>query len=159
MVAPTWTYLLFLILLIAFGIPLSIIDVREHRLPNVLTGSLLLSTLCLVTGSAITVHNHHRLIESFVGALSLPTFYILVSLMTKGGVGIGDVKLSISVGLISGYFGWSVLWISTFLAIATGAIFSILSMIIGKVSAKDAIPFGPFILLGQLLALLSLNLN
>lgn len=157
MVAPTWTYLLFLTLLIAFGIPLSIIDVREHRLPNVLTGSLLLSTLCLVTGSTITVHNHHRLIESFVGALSLPTFYILVSLMTNGGVGIGDVKLSISVGLISGYFGWSVLWISTFLAVATGAIFSISSMIIGKVSAKDAIPFGPFILLGQLLALLSLH--
>ena len=159
MVAPTWTYLLFLTLLIAFGIPLSIFDVREHRLPNVLTGSLLLSTLCLVTGSAITVHNHHRLIESFVGALSLPTFYILVSLMTKGGIGIGDVKLSISVGLISGYFGWSVLWISTFLAVATGAIFSISSMIIGKVSAKDAIPFGPFILLGQFLALLSLHLN
>ena len=159
MVAQTWTYLLFLTLLIAFGIPLSIFDVREHRLPNVLTGSLLLSTLCLVTGSAITVHNHHRLIESFVGALSLPTFYILVSLMTKGGIGIGDVKLSISVGLISGYFGWSVLWISTFLAVATGAIFSISSMIIGKVSAKDAIPFGPFILLGQFLALLSLHLN
>ena len=154
--ASTWTYVLFLILLITFGIPLSIIDVREHRLPNVLTGSLLFSTLCLVTGSDITVHNHHRLIESFVGALSLPAFYILVSLITRGGVGMGDVKLSISVGVISGYFGWSVLWMSTFLAVAAGAIFSILSMIIGKVSAKDAIPFGPFILLGQFLALLPL---
>lgn len=156
MVAPTWTYILFLILLITFGVPLSIIDVREHRLPNVLTGALLLLSLCLAAAGAITLQNHHRLVESFLGALSLPAFYLLVSLITRGGVGMGDVKLSISVGLISGYFGWSVLWMSTFLAVATGAIFSISSMIIGKVSAKDAIPFGPFILLGQFLALLPL---
>jgi leader peptidase (prepilin peptidase)/N-methyltransferase len=156
MMAPTWTYILFLILLITFGIPLSFIDIREHRLPNLLTGALLFLSLCLVAAGAITFQNHHRLVESFLGALSLPAFYLLVSLITRGGVGMGDVKLSISVGLISGYFGWSVLWMSTFLAVAMGAVFSISSMIIGKVSAKDAIPFGPFILLGQFLALIAL---
>ena len=44
------TSVTFIFLLITFGIPLSVFDIRQHRLPNALTGSLFFSSL----GSAVT---------------------------------------------------------------------------------------------------------
>ena len=70
--------------------------------------------------------------------------------MTKGkGMGFGDVRLALLVGLFN-RFPNNVLAI--LMAFVLGAVFSVILMIFGKKGMKDRIAFGPFMLLGSVSA-------
>ena len=69
----------------------------------------------------------------------------------------GDVKLAFPLGFISGFFGIRAVWISNFFAISIGALFSIVLLLFARAGVKSTIPFGPFMLFGQLLCLLLLT--
>lgn len=79
-------------------------------------------------------------------------FFLLLFLITKGkGMGFGDVKLSFLLGLI---LGFPKIILALYLAFLTGAILGIILIIWRKKrSIKDTIPFGPFLILGTILAL------
>ena len=147
----------FIILLIIFGIPLSVFDVRHHRLPNLLTGSLFLSSLGAAIPSSILHDEKHHLVLSFCGAVAMIALYLLLALLSRGGLGMGDVKLAAPLGLISGFFGPQAVWLTNFIAILVGAIFAIGLLIFARAGVKSAIPFGPFMLFGQLLCLILLT--
>jgi len=151
------TPITFIILLITFGIPLSVFDIRHHRLPNVLTGALFLSSLGAAITSSILHHEKHHLVLSFCGAIAMTAFYLLLTLLSGGGLGMGDVKLAAPLGLISGFFGLQAIWITNFIAIFVGAIFAIGLLIFARAGVKSVIPFGPFMLFGQLLCLILLT--
>ena len=80
-------------------------------------------------------------------------FFWLLIFLTKGrGMGGGDMKLGLLVGLFNG-FPYNVLAI--FLGFLSGAVISVFLMALGKKTMKDTIPFGPFLLLGSVLAYLA----
>ncbi len=67
-------------------------------------------------------------------------------------MGFGDVKLSVGIGIFLGvYMGVSALWY----AFVLGAIYGLVLMALRKAGAKSEVPFGPFLILGFLLALLT----
>ncbi len=86
---------------------------------------------------------------SAIGAF---VFFLILFLITKGkGMGFGDVKLSFLLGLI---LGFPKIILALYLAFLTGAIIGIILIIWRKKrSIKDTIPFGPFLILGTILAL------
>lgn len=67
------------------------------------------------------------------------------------GMGYGDIKLGLLIGLFNG-FPNNILAI--FLGFMLGAIYSVFYIIVGKKTVKDTIPFGPFLILGSLVAFL-----
>jgi leader peptidase (prepilin peptidase)/N-methyltransferase len=69
------------------------------------------------------------------------------------GLGLGDVKLLGVVGLVLGWFGWGVLMAGVFLGLLTGALVSVLLLLTRRVGWRTAIPFGPPLLAGAVLAL------
>ena len=74
----------------------------------------------------------------------------VVSLITKGAMGFGDVKLFGVIGLIGGAFcTYSTLLVSLIVSV----IVSVIGMIRKKIGRKDAIPFGPCIAVGYLIVL------
>lgn len=146
----------FIFVLILLGAPLTMADFRDHRLPNALTGALLLTSLSIVTISCLARHRYQSLRLSAIGALLSVSFYLLVALLSRGGLGAGDIKLSASLGVISGFYSFSMLWVSTCLAIASAAFFAIWVITCKKAKVESAIAFGPFMLLGQLIPLLFL---
>ncbi len=150
----SWSALALWVVLAVFGLPLIVTDLRLHRLPNSLTFSLLLATLITVIVIAIRDHDFHRLASSLLGGVGLGAFYLLIALISKGGMGMGDVKLSLSVGSISGYFGLRIVLVSSFTAFALGSVIGLLLIFFGKAGRKSAIPFGPFMILGQFVGLL-----
>lgn len=82
----------------------------------------------------------------------LSLFFAFLIIITKGkGMGWGDVKFVLFIGIALG-FPNSV--IAVFLAFLTGAIFSIGLIIFGKKSFGQTIPFGPFLSLGAYIALI-----
>ncbi|MEE3063264.1 MAG: A24 family peptidase [Actinomycetota bacterium] len=77
---------------------LSCYDVRQRRLPNLLTlpgAGVILVAACWGGRGAFAL----------AGAAALATLYLLVHLISPAGMGAGDVKLAIGVGGLAGCFG------------------------------------------------------
>jgi len=77
-------------------------------------------------------------------------FIFLIWLITKGkGMGFGDVKLAFLMGLV---LGWPMIVVAYFLAFLTGAIAGVILILVNKKKFKDKIAFGPFLILGMIIA-------
>lgn len=89
---------------------------------------------------------------SVVGALGVSSFFALLIVLTRGkGMGWGDVKYAVFLGLALGFP--SVL-AAVFLAFLSGAVFSLGLIVLRKKRFGQTVPFGPFLSLGAFLTLL-----
>lgn len=122
---------------------LSVYDVTQRRLPNVLT---LPGAAVIVVGAVVAGHG----MAALSGAAALTTVYLLVHLVAPTSMGAGDVKLAIGLGAVTGCFGAEV-W---FLA-AIGA--PLLTAVLGTVAwlgwSAKAVPHGPSMCLASAMAL------
>ncbi len=130
--------------MVFIGIPVCILDIRSYHIPNGLTlggwgTGLILLALYLpaqleiyLSGSAMAL------------AVFLPVFYLF-----PGKMGGGDVKLALLVGGLTGPFRW-------FFAHFTAVFFGILFFLVVHKTHfhKKSLPFGPFLCLGGVTALL-----
>jgi len=87
--------------------------------------------------------------DSFAGAAAGFFLLLLIALVSKGGMGGGDVKLFALIGFVVGI---KTMLLSFLFATFYGAFFGIIAMLLGFVKKKQAIPFGPFIAIGTLTA-------
>ncbi len=75
----------------------------------------------------------------------------LLSIATNGGIGGGDMKLYLFIGLLSGI---TVTLLSLFLASLFGSFYGIIQRYRGKLMPKQPIPFGPFIATATIISFL-----
>ena len=87
-------------------------------------------------------------------AAALFAFYFLLALVYPAGMGFGDVKLAGVLGLFLGWLGWGELAVGAFLGFLIGAVAGIGLIVAGRAGRKTAIPFGPYMLAGALIAVL-----
>jgi leader peptidase (prepilin peptidase)/N-methyltransferase len=66
-------------------------------------------------------------------------------------MGLGDVKMAAVMGIMLGYPN---VLVAIFLAIVTGGIIAVILLATRKKGRKQGIPFGPFLALGTMLALI-----
>jgi leader peptidase (prepilin peptidase) / N-methyltransferase len=85
--------------------------------------------------------------DPLLGAFIGFTLLFLLAVVSRGGMGGGDVKLFAVIGLV---LGWKGVLLALFLSTLYGSIVGIIGLIIGKVERGKPIPFGPFIALGAL---------
>ncbi|MBI3577579.1 prepilin peptidase [Candidatus Gottesmanbacteria bacterium] len=89
---------------------------------------------------------------SILSAIGAAAFFLFLFLVTRGrGMGLGDVKLAFLLGLI---LGFPTIVIALYTAFLTGAAVGIILMIGGKKTLKSHVPFGPFLILGAMFAML-----
>ena len=81
--------------------------------------------------------------------LAAGLFLLAIAVVSRGGMGGGDIKLGALMGL---YLGLTNLAIAFFLAFLIGGVTGLVLMISGNKGRKDAVPFGPFLSLGAILA-------
>jgi len=83
-------------------------------------------------------------------ALGSFSFLGILYLVTKGkGIGFGDVKLAIFMGL---FLGWPKIVVAMYLAFILGSIFGLVGIMLKKINRKSHIAFGPFLILGTIIA-------
>jgi leader peptidase (prepilin peptidase)/N-methyltransferase len=70
-------------------------------------------------------------------------------------MGFGDVKLAPVLGAYLGWLSYGTLAVGAFLGFLYGGVVGILAMAVGKAGRKSKLPFGPFMLLGVLTAVLA----
>ena len=94
-----------LVLFAVCGVALFVIDVREHRLPNALTGTLAIGATALLLTSTLTASSdsllHGRAIPTLVGAMAYCMAMFIQSALEQASM--GDVKLAAGLGL---YTAW-----------------------------------------------------
>jgi len=76
-------------------------------------------------------------------------FWLLWRLTKKKGIGFGDVKLGLLMGL---FLGFPQTIIALFLAFLTGAFCAVILMLTGKKKFGQTVPFGPFLVIGTIIA-------
>lgn len=104
--------------------------------------------LCIFLGVlGIVLAIYSDPVSRLIGALVAGAFFAFLILITKGkGMGMGDLKLVIPLGL---FFGWPSITLVLMFAFLTGAVVGLLEIAFHKNSMKGTIPFGPFLALGS----------
>ncbi len=124
----------------------SFIDLAYRIIPDVITLPGILVGL-----AASTLVTSVGLGNALLGALIGGGLFLLVAIVSKGGMGGGDIKL---IAMIGAFLGWQDVFVTIFLAALSGAVSGLFLIIVKKKGRKDALPFGPFLALGALFALL-----
>jgi leader peptidase (prepilin peptidase)/N-methyltransferase len=133
------------IALILLVVPAALIDVEHRIIPNRLTG--LGALLALVIGLALDPGGEP---ERLIAGAAAGGFLLIAALAYPGGMGMGDVKLAAVMGLFLGPAVAAAVLVGLLAGVLVGAV------IIARKGARDgrktAIPFGPFLALGALVA-------
>jgi leader peptidase (prepilin peptidase)/N-methyltransferase len=131
--------------LVLLVVPAALIDLEHRIIPNRLTAAG--AILALALGTALDPAGEP---ERLLAATAAGGFLLLAAIAYPGGMGIGDVKLAGVMGL---FLGRSVA-AALVVALLSGALVGM--VIIARKGAragrKTAVPFGPFLTFGALVA-------
>ena len=147
-----WHILIYLILCSAL-IVITFIDLDFQIIPDVIT--LPGIVIGFIAGSFLMPdpfmrYSHLAFLSSLIGFLAGGGLYYAIAVLSKGGMGGGDIKMMAMVGAL---MGWKSVILTTFLGSLTGAIVGIFLMVFKGKGRKTKIPFGPFLALGVLITL------
>jgi leader peptidase (prepilin peptidase) / N-methyltransferase len=137
----------------AVGVTLAYVDLREHRLPDVLTalalacGGVFLGLAAVATGDWIGYG------RAWLTAAVMFAAFLGLAMLRPADLGLGDVKLAGVIGLMLGWLGWGEAVLGAFLGFLFGGLAGVLLLLAGKAGRRTAIPFGPFMLVGALVAI------
>jgi len=132
--------------LVSLLIVVSFIDYRYFLIPNkVIIVGFVLGFLSHLVFPTITWQN------IVLGFLAGGGVLWLLAILSKGGLGGGDIKLAALIGF---YLGWRKVLIALFLGALTGSVVGLVLIISKKITSKDPLPFGPFLSFGVFLNIL-----
>ncbi|MFF1649050.1 prepilin peptidase [Streptomyces sp. NPDC058240] len=142
------------LLLAPVAVLLATIDRRVHRLPDRLTLPAAGAVAVLLGAAALLPEHAGSWLSALLGGAALGGFYFLLFLINPNGMGFGDVKLALSLGMALGWYGWAVVFAGGFAGFLLGAVYGFGLMILKRAGRKTGIPFGPFMITGALLGML-----
>jgi leader peptidase (prepilin peptidase)/N-methyltransferase len=121
-------------------------DVLAYRVPNVVTYPAIVAAITI--GLVMPDANNADVLVG--GALSGGIF-LAMSILTRGGMGMGDVKLAFFTGFALGLtFGVNALLLTAI----GGGIIAVVLIVLRLRNRHDPIPYAPFIALGALVVML-----
>ena len=100
--------------------------------------------ILLALGAIVIALNPSSLMSGLLGFVIVSVPYLILAIVTQG-IGGGDVKLIASAGLMLGASNTVLAFV---LSTLVGGVYGVILILGKKVSAKDAIPFGPFLCIG-----------
>jgi leader peptidase (prepilin peptidase) / N-methyltransferase len=121
-------------------------DLEHHIIPN-----RLMATSAIAGVTLWAIADYSRLPENLIAGAAAGGFLLVAAVAYPAGMGMGDVKLAGVMGL---YLGASVAP-ALFVGFASGAVIGVaIALARGSSARKQGVPFGPFLALGGIFALL-----
>lgn len=126
---------------------MTFIDLDHQIIPDGLTmlvaaGGVVNVAYGRISGSGLTIG------QAALGILIGGGFFLVIAIVSNGGMGGGDIKLMAALGL---WFGWQGILLVMFLSFIIGGVVSVGLLIARKAGRKQMVPFGPFIAIGAYL--------
>jgi leader peptidase (prepilin peptidase)/N-methyltransferase len=135
--------LVIMLILLSALIVISFIDYKYMIIPNVITYSGIIIGLL----SAI-FFDYISIFSSLLGIVIPALILLVIALIFKGGMGMGDVKLA---SMLGAFLGTTYTLAGIFIGSLLGSIIGLSLMGLGVMERKDRIPFGPFICFGAII--------
>ena len=124
----------------------AVIDYDHKIIPNIITlPGLIIGIVLSLWALPITP------LTSLLGVLVGGIFFYLIALVSKGGMGGGDIKL---IAMIGAFLGWQGAFFTILSGALLGSLVGVSLIIRGKKGRKDKVPFGPFLSAGAILFIL-----
>jgi leader peptidase (prepilin peptidase)/N-methyltransferase len=128
------------------------IDLHEFRLPREITYTAFVLSSVAIVVAALVDDEPERIWQAFLGAGIALALMGGIYLVSRGGMGDGDVRLAPLLGLHLGYLNPGIVPIGLFFGFLIGAVVGVAMMATSKAGRKTALPFGPFLAAGTVLA-------
>ena len=132
---------------------LSAVDLRHHRLPDAITLPAVPVTVLVAAVTLFGWPGSGSVWRALLGGAVLGGVFYLLALAAPAGMGRGDAKLSLSLGVATGYFSWSMLVLAVVAGFVIGALAAVAAVVLRRATMRSSIPFGPALLTGCWLAL------
>jgi leader peptidase (prepilin peptidase) / N-methyltransferase len=127
----------------------ALIDLDHNIIPNTIT----LPGMAVGLGLSIAVLPITPL-SSLCGLMIGGAIFYLIALVSRGGMGGGDIKL---IAMIGAFLGLPGVLFTIFASALFGSVVGLMLILLGKKGRKDRVPFGPFLSCGAILFMLSGN--
>jgi leader peptidase (prepilin peptidase) / N-methyltransferase len=136
------------VVLVAVLVRVTITDLEERRIKNGVTFPAAIAAL----GIGLVLHPS-GVPGQLLAGVATGAFLMFFALASRGGLGMGDAKLGIVLGLFLGKY----VLLAMLVGLCASAVFSIGVLAVRgfKAGRKTAIPLGPFLALGGVVALLA----
>ncbi len=124
----------------------AVIDFKLRIIPNYIPLSLLAARLLLFVYELLCVDEAlSAMLSSLLGCFLCGVVLVIADKISKGGIGKGDIKLICSIGFVCGIYA---VLTSLLLSMLSCILVAVILLLAKKKTAKDLLPFGPFIYLG-----------
>ena len=143
-----WPAILLAVTVAATGVLLAMIDLACLRLPDPLVGALAL----IVVVPAAVVGDPRSLGRAGLAAAAVGAAYLLLLVLPGGGLGFGDVKLAAVLGFALGLIGWPAVLVGVVAPHLINGPVAVVLLLRGRARRGTALPLGPALLAGALIA-------
>ncbi|HEY2429503.1 MAG TPA: prepilin peptidase [Acidimicrobiales bacterium] len=149
----TWSLPAFCVFFAAL-LAVSVIDLHHYIIPNRVVYPTLFLVVPLMALAAAADGRWSHFEHAVLGGLAAFAALFVVHLISPRGMGFGDVRLAGVIGFMAGWLGFSYVALALFLAFLLASVIGIVLMVARLKSRRDAVPFGPFMAAGAVLAVL-----
>lgn len=130
------------------ALPLGYVDLRLHLLPERIlwpTAAVVLTVLVVQTA---VLSRWGALLTTVVVAVVGFVVFLLLAILAGGGFGLGDVQLVTVLTLSAAWVNVGTAVLAVVLAIVAGGVVTLVLLVCRRITRRQAIAFGPFLLLG-----------
>ena len=131
------------------------IDLHEFRLPREITYVAFVISMIIMMNASLIDREPNNLWRALLGAGVALFIMWVIYIASRGGMGDGDVRLAPLLGLHLGYISLEIVPVGLFFGFLIGAIVGLVMMATSKAGRKTALPFGPFLAAGTVVAIFS----
>ena len=131
---------------VGFAVPLAAVDLRQHRLPNVLVGPFAVSVVVVLGLSAATTGAWQAFARALIAGIGVAAIAVVCA--GFGWWGMGDAKVSFPIACMLGWLGWGAVWAGVMVAFTLAGVVGVLWIAMRRRSWSTALPFGPFLFIG-----------
>lgn len=137
-------------ILISILIIIFFIDLDHQIIPSVLVVLILIWDIIYKFFNFLIYNLPLNLLNHLSGLAIGFVLFLLIFILSKGGIGGGDIKL---IGVFGFVLGIPRIFLNMFISFVLGGIISIILLMFKKKKRKDPIAFGPFLIIGFLVSL------
>ncbi|HQV82484.1 MAG TPA: A24 family peptidase [Ornithinibacter sp.] len=143
----TWT-------LGAVLLTMAAIDIDVRRLPDRFTKPLVPASVLGTGLVALVTGSGGDWVRGVLGGVVLGVVYLVLALLGRGtGLGLGDVKLAPSLGVLLAFHSWAAVVLASVLAFVSAGVFGLVLIGLRRADRRSTLAFGPHMIGSAVLVL------
>jgi leader peptidase (prepilin peptidase) / N-methyltransferase len=135
------------------------VDLAAYRLPDAIVWPTTVAVLGILLATTAVTAEWPRLAVALLAMLAVGGGYFVLAWIAPASMGLGDVKLSLVLGLTLGWFGWQTVAYGILAGFVVFALLALVMLALRRTSAKSDLAFGPWMIVGAAIGLAWTALN